>query len=403
MGRFRPVLVLAAALALPLGVPLATGAVDDSSQTLTIGVDHFDPANQQIDPVTHQPVPGGRLFSYTDFFSRAVTVHTGDTLKFQAAGAFHVIAVAPDESSRSNLASADEELAAGTGGPRIKLGPVLLSALGPPSPTVCGFGPNPACAFTGWNVVFTAIAGQASWSVQVNAVPGSYSYFCYIHPRMSGKLKVIPSGHHTSTQSQINRESQRQFLRDQRDALKAEAAAKEVTFTGDEPGSRTYVVHGGVNSPGNHVSILEMLPAHLDLVQGDRVRFVMQNNEPHSFTFPSSHDEQPFQPDCGPPDVLIAPPPGPGAPPTCGDPGSPEFIADPGVSPSGTALTNPAASIDSGLLLGAGYGLPGPTSWTATTNANTVPTAANAYSYHCVLHDFMQGTIDVAAAPSQEG
>src|SRR5438270_105818 len=59
-------------------------------QAVTIGVDHVDPANQQPEK--------GRVFEYTDFFSRNVSIHSGDTIDFQVApGGFHVITLAKSE------------------------------------------------------------------------------------------------------------------------------------------------------------------------------------------------------------------------------------------------------------------------------------------------------------------
>jgi hypothetical protein len=82
---------IGASLVLLLSVQVPASAKSNtSSQTLIIGVDHLDLANQQPQ--------NGRVFEYTDFFTRAVTVHTGDTLDLQAApGSFHIVALAADE------------------------------------------------------------------------------------------------------------------------------------------------------------------------------------------------------------------------------------------------------------------------------------------------------------------
>src|SRR5437588_12619726 len=69
--------------------------------TLTIGVDHQDPANQRPDQ--------GRFFEYTDFFSRSVKVHQADTLDFNFQG-FHILGVAKSETfakSQQPLATPD--------------------------------------------------------------------------------------------------------------------------------------------------------------------------------------------------------------------------------------------------------------------------------------------------------
>jgi len=394
----------AIALVLPIGFQSWALADDDSGpQTRTIGVDNAGSS------VAHP------FWSYTDFFTRSVAIHSGDTLHFRVDNAFHVLALAKSQSVARTaypLFIPDEqaggETAPGAGGSRILLGP----AFGPASP----FAPPPACGSTkanpcpylGGNPPAEVVespglfggqpAAQHDWFVRVDAPAGTYNYFCYIHPGMNGTVRV---GERRTSQAEIDARSALQFQRDERAAIEAEAQASKVTFTGEEPGTRTYIVHGGVNAANNHVSIVEMLPNHLNLVQGDRVTFVMQNNEPHSFTFPTTNDGLmgPFVLDCGPPDTFV-PPPVPGAPPFCGDPGQPpEFIADPGYSPSGTALTNPANQIDSGVHVGAGYQMPTPTTWTVATNSGTAPVSG--YNYHCIIHDFMAGTFDVAAASSE--
>src|SRR5689334_24575691 len=93
-----------------------------TSQPLVIGVDHADPANQQPE--------AGRVFEYTDFFSREASIHSGDTVDFRfAPGSFHVIALAPSEAAgRSTyplafLDTEDPQVAPGTGFPKIVLGP----------------------------------------------------------------------------------------------------------------------------------------------------------------------------------------------------------------------------------------------------------------------------------------
>src|ERR1700736_387939 len=64
--------------------------------TLIIGVDHGDPANQRPDQ--------GRLFEYTDFFSRSIAVHRGETLNFQYSPfSFHILAVAKSEDFANSL------------------------------------------------------------------------------------------------------------------------------------------------------------------------------------------------------------------------------------------------------------------------------------------------------------
>ena len=70
--------------------PSVAAAINSTPRTLVIGVEHIDLANQQPDR--------GCLFEYTDFFSRTVRIHSGDTLDFRTApNAFHVVGIARSE------------------------------------------------------------------------------------------------------------------------------------------------------------------------------------------------------------------------------------------------------------------------------------------------------------------
>lgn len=390
----RRIVALAIAICLPVALQLSAVATDEDhgQKTLTIGVDNAGSA------AAHP------FWSYTDFFTRSVAVDSGDTLHFRTDNAVHVLALARSQSVARTaypLLIPDEETALGAGGPRLLVGPAFPKP-GGPRPACGSTAANP-CLYRGGNppaeVVESPILGtvppaaQRDWYVTIAAPAGTYNYFCYLHPGMNGTVKV---GNRRTSQDAVNARSAAQFQREQNDAIKAEARANNVTFTGDEPGSRTYTVHGGVNTSDNHVSIVEMLPGHLNLVQGDRVKFVMQVNEPHSFTFPATNDGPGGRfvtPDCRPPDGPLPPSP------FCGDPGQPEFILDPGDSPSGTLLTSPLNLIDSGVLVGSGFRMPTPTSWTVATNTGTAPVSG--YNYHCIIHDFMAGTFDVAPAATE--
>ena len=356
------------AIVLPLGLQAPASAT--TGQTLVIGVDHVDAANQQ-------PAQG-RVFSYTDFFSRDVTVHTGDTLHFHGAATFHVIALASDEAAaRVNfpilLGDTDDAVAPGSGTSKLMFGPAFFAAVS----STCGQTPASPCTFSGSNIPVTNLPRGVDWFVNVAAAPGTYSYFCYIHPGMHGTLNVVGADDPTTTQSVIDAKSFGQFVSDRAQALDAEAAANVVSFTGGAPGTRTYQVNVGLSAAGNHVAILEMLPNSLNLARGDSIQYMWSDpHEAHSVTFPESADIPDFAPEIEPSEV----------PPV-------EIVADPGNSVSGTLLTSPATLVDSGLLIGTDYGVASSQSWSAATGSGT---AAGAYSYHCVLHDFMVGTLQVA-------
>src|SRR5258708_19297954 len=109
----------------------------------TIGVDHFDPPNQELG-TDNNPKPGGKIFEYPDFYTPSVQVHRGDLLDFRVAIPDHLIQVATNEGaarSQFPLFFPDEESAIGSGGPKVLLGPAVLANFGPFQ--TCGGAPPP--------------------------------------------------------------------------------------------------------------------------------------------------------------------------------------------------------------------------------------------------------------------
>jgi len=234
---------------------LADESAPPSPQTVTIGVDHADPANQQPE--------AGRVFEYTDFFSRNLSVHSGDTVDFQASpGSFHVITLARSEEVARKVypvGYTDNDDPKGPNGAlKIVNGPGQFAITGgsvhgggtivtdPAAPPPCGMaslGQVP-CTFTGSkDIEVSPLAGfgqtgpaQQDLRYTVTAAEGTYTYFCSIHPGMRGTLTVVGSDEETSTQAGIDKASAKQFARDQKSALKAEADANEVHYSGDDPG-----------------------------------------------------------------------------------------------------------------------------------------------------------------------
>lgn len=386
---------------------------------LTIGVDHVDFVNQQ-------PAQG-RLYEYTDFFSRSVKVHQGDTLDFKFAPfAFHVLAVARSEKfarETQPIATTDRDdpPSIATGKPKLLLNPNVFvgsdnGTLGP-----CGW--SAPCNYRGGSDL--KISGPPPfppgppvgpppifhWRVTMNAEPGTYTYFCYIHPGMRGTVRVVDQDDSTTTQAQNDAAGQLQFQQDRAQAMAAEQAANQVRFSGDEPGERTYFVKVGIGAADNHVAIDEMFPnakvdpsKQLNLVAGDRVVYMWPDqHNVHSVTFPPDAT-LPFGEDCAAgftPPPPGSPPPPPGPPPAlCSSPEeSNELAVDPGNAPSGTRLTNPGAIVDAGVHLGADFRLPTSLHWAVTTGNATAP---GHYHFNCNIHDFMEEFLNVAPAPAGE-
>ena len=414
-----PALTTAVAVIFGCQLPVPVAAADSP---LVIGVDHADFANQQPQ--------AGRLFEYTDFFSRQATIHTGDTIDFRSApGSFHIVALARTElwaRSTYPVALADNDgggltdIATGSGTNKLVFGPSnfpitggshhgggtidFTRGFGPPACGVALLG-EAACNFAGGADVeilgpeigvdyATGNLGFADQLVNINAQPGRYHYFCYIHPGMRGVLDVVGSGAGTSTQAEIDAASNAQFASDQAQALVVEQQTNQVEFTGGAPGTRNYTVHVGIAAANNHVAIDEMFPSQpLGLVAGDTVQFLWRDpHNVHSVAFPAESPNlpEPFGFDCG---STYNPIPFTGPPPICLEPGDSQFevIGDPGNAGPGTVLSDPSVVVDSGVLGGTGYGVtPSAQSWSLSTNGGSQP---GAYRFQCTIHDWMQGTL----------
>ena len=386
-----------------MGVPVTVSAA--SAQTFTIGVDHLDPANQQLDANGRPTTPPGvqpKVFEYTDFFTRSIKVHQGDTVDFLFAIPDHLIQVASNEAAaRQQLplftpdeTTAVEGNALGSGGPKVVLGPAVFLNFGG-APT-CGQTAATQCVFNGSGPSDPGFASATpDWFLQVNAPAGTYTYFCHLHPGMRGTLQVVANNVAVQSQGQIDRQSAAQFRRAQREAVALYNEANQVEAEQEDSGSTVYNVHVGVTSEDRHIAIHDMLPSNLSLKPGDIVRYHWQTNVIHTVEFaPVS----PFGVDCetsyaplNDPNVL---PPCPSGAPEFNEPSPPiapfELIGDPGSQVSGALLTD---TTDSGLLVGSSYaryyGSLGSDHWSVKAGA------VGAHQYFCAIHDWMTGTITV--------
>lgn len=434
MGQLsaRQRVVRIAASAAVVGATLLTGApqvqASSTPSSVAIGVDHIDLVNSQPQ--------NGKLFEYTDFFSRNVTVHRGQVVNFQTAPfAFHIVALAKDEAAARRVypvAYNDrDDPNAPSGAPKIGFGPSNYPITGgstthplsgvvdftrPNGPPVCGATGESNCVFKGGNDVEVAGPNQsfappapADWRIQINAAPGTYHFFCYIHPNMSGTLHVVNNSEPVTTQAQINRASAAQFNADQSAAQRVEAAANHVVHSGGAPGHRTYWVHVGLSAANDRVAIDEMFPNPQSvaggmpaITKGDRVVYLWRDDHNvHSVIFPAmpptfSNDIPPIGFDCasgyvpatGPPSCTETNERGPTSPPF-----TPPFevIADPGNAAPGTLLASQTQVVDSGIRVGEDYNLnPSSQFWSVRTNASTA-SGPQPYLFHCTIHDFMVG------------
>jgi len=428
-GRHRGWLAAGAAAALSTGIwigPQHAGAsaAPASPSSVTIGVDHVDPLDQQPQ--------NARLFEYTDFYSRDVTVHRGETVDFQTIPfAFHIVAIAKDETKARavypivyndkddpNAASGENKIGFGSSNFPIVNGSTKNPTSGqidftrPNGPPDCGVTAEPICDFTGGDQVQVAgpnvgTSGPADWNVKIDAPEGTYHYFCYIHPHMSGTLHVVDSEDAVTTQHEINEDSAEQFAQSKTDARHVEKVLNVKRHSEDPAGQRTWWVNVGASADDNHVAIDEMLPNPLvtgpmQLTRGDKIQYVWpDDHNAHSVFFPAmppnfSNDVGPIGFDCDSGFTPI------GSGPPCSETGEAgptvppfnapfEVIGDPGTSSPGTLVTSQTQVVDAGVLFGEDYGLHDSSQHFSIRTDSTTAGGPAPYLFHCTIHDFMVG------------
>jgi plastocyanin len=192
---------------------------------------------------------------------------------------------------------------------------------------------------------------------------GTYDFFCFIHPKMSGKVTVLepdaPNANTADTQASVDTRGEAEYG-PRLAAIKTAAnqlAAKGATVTTTAAGKQRHELTVGLTSEPGDDAVL-FLPGSVTVHEGDTVAWVSSTETPHNVVF---------------------------GPPAEGDPF--EFPGDPsGSSFSGTGR------LQSPMMFG---GSPTSTFEVAFPKAGT-------YEYICMLHadQGMVGTVIVTAAPS---
>ena len=352
-------------------------------------------------------IPAGHLWGYNDFFPRTLTVHRGATVAFSIQG-FHTATLAPAGVSANavraslGLVAADRDDATanpnGSTHTQVNLGAAF------PIPGGCGSAASP-CTYDGTRVVNSGapLAGPVpDLNVRITAPVGTYTFLCLIHPRMQGRLTVVPDNIPATTPAQLDRTVSAQIHHDRAAGYAAEAAASVPRSRSNGDGTRTWFMTAGTGSRDGFTAVNEMLPRNVAIHRGDRVVWTARSvNEPHTITFPTDlHGDMVALCEGAGGDVpatpTVFPPTGPGDF-SCngGPPDEIEFDGGNGVN----HVISPATVSDSGLVASraelAGFSLPSTAAksqWTVTFPANAATTT---YTYVCQIHDGMAGTIVV--------
>lgn len=382
------------------GLLLSTGSVVIAAPVtpqFTITADRFS------------AVPAGHLWSFNDFFPRTATIASGGTLQFTNEG-FHTATLLPKSWSAASDMDVNGVLAADIDDPGLNTNGTTkaIESIGPLLPVPaqgCG-APETPCVFDGTGVVSMGapLAGPpAPFVVTVTAPPGTYVFHCRIHPMMEGALTVVAAGAAgTTTSASADAAATTQAADDVAAGLKAETAASKAASVKHADGTTTWTLTAGTSDPAGRVAVLDMLPRKVTIRPGDTVVWrPLDRNEPHTVTFPTDQNSDAV-PTCEGPGGKDTP-----AIPTVNPPTSPFDFGCNGRPPDEFALTggngvttikSPKTVSDSGIVAyrteAAAFDVPA-TVALSSWRVSFAGAKAGTYTYVCMIHDGMVGTIVV--------
>ncbi|HEX9713477.1 MAG TPA: hypothetical protein VGB52_13120 [Actinomycetota bacterium] len=230
------------------------------------------------------PSQPDRPYEYTRFYPPVLDVHRGQTVQWMVVGdgvvsGFHTITFA--DAGRPAFIRADDL-------PGTYATPEEWS-IG----SACGRNGLPACVFdedTSFLSSGIPPFGNSPFQVTIDVPQGMYSYFCTVHPAMSGALRVVPDSQPLPSSEEIEAEVTAAIQADT-EAADALWDLRQDPVSTIEDGQRVWRVLVGDATPDDHVSLNAYLPATLDIEAGDKVRFQILEpvvNEVHTVTFPSA-------------------------------------------------------------------------------------------------------------------
>jgi plastocyanin len=362
-------------------------------------------------PLFALPAAKGAPADGMRFYAPALSVHQGDIVTFEIDG-FHTATLLPANTDADTWVAANAsgpgkpyslfvpDPDEGTSGLKFNNTAVL------PSQLDCGSATDP-CPYDGTGVVNSGIvdasdvnANQYAFSVQINSAVGStISGLCLIHLGMRVQITVVASSETATTQAEIDAFAAAKSNHDARAAHKLhETLLVQTAHQGGD------VVDAFAGYDGPHFALDHMYPKKIYLQKGQQVtwHFDQLNFEDHTVTFPAKKAFKiagnSFVPVCDPDgDTGTAP----------DDPAdmSATMLVDvcPGgisqieldfdsrfIPPAGDGVVTSTRDFESSGVEGANAGASDPFTLRFTAKTVTKP-----YTFICMIHPFMHGTVVV--------
>lgn len=351
-----------AALAASAFAVLVAGSAQAATRTVDAG------------PGPKAKLPKNRTYDANAFLPGTVTVHVGDKVKFNING-FHTVTFGDQAST-----------------------PLFVADPGKPSGEKDSQGDpfwfsdrdriiaNPAAVFPapGTNSG-VSLGGKPKPFVKTFKKAGTFTYFCAVHPGMTGKVKVVATGRKIAGQAAVARQAAKQlagYIAKAKAADKAgQSAADTVQAGADGKGYVNYAFYPAkLTVPVNTAVTLEMSP---------------NSTETHTFSFGPEADLMALVQN----QIAPAPDSAPGGPPTLVASSS-VFLQSDAVLPPydgtnhGNGFWN-TGSLSSAPHLADGILPSGPGKM--PTKQTITFSKPGTYNYICLIHPEMRGTIEVTS------
>jgi plastocyanin len=159
----------------------------------------------------------------------------------------------------------------------------------PPGSDEALFAPTPGSSYFGTALVNSGLqplgdAPPPAFSVSFPEV-GDFTYYCVIHPNMTGTVKVVAPDQKYDTAAAVAARGKKEALRWTAEGLAAKKkleSTKPVRTKGAD-GTSTWDVEMGATT--EHTDVLAFAPAPTKIKHGDSIRFVNNSQAPHTGTF----------------------------------------------------------------------------------------------------------------------
>jgi plastocyanin len=340
-------------------------------------------------------IDGKPLIDLQGMYPKTTVVNAGDSLSFEVRG-FHNVAFRADGKRVPFLIP--------TTNPPTPVGTVLDAAgnafwFSNAAPTL-GFnplvaGPSPDAVVDGLHDVNSGLPLGPPPPTPFTAsfpTPGTFNYFCEIHPFMNGSVVVMPTGVSTPSGAEQVAQGVEQTKRDAHRALDAEAELNdgdrghghghEVAITPDNGDERHHGTTVLVGSGTRRYSLLEFFPFESTVHVGETVTFQWEGfNEPHTVTFGPEPLRMDLEQNLFSPEGVANPQGFFSSEPPSDPPTKPQRIE---VSPTthGDGFANSGALFD-------------PPAGPAPHSFKVRFTKRGKYDYECLIHAGMDGVINV--------